>query len=189
MASRERKRPEGFKPKLRSLTLPARPDKQSKMKSHRLARVSEVVRETAAIAILFELKDPRVKNVTVTRAEVSGDLQHAKVFVSVMGTEKEQQLTMHGLKSAAGFIQTRLASQLTTRYVPHVTFVVDEGVKKSVEIARMIREESDRIAADHAANGTSLDSDADADTDADVSDEIEHAEQPGPADGSVERPV
>jgi ribosome-binding factor A len=121
------------------------------MKSHRLARVSEVVRETAANAILFELKDPRVKNVTVTRAEVSGDLQHAKVFVSIMGTEKEQQLTMHGLKSAAGFIQTKLADRLTSRYVPHVTFVLDEGVKKSIEIARIIREERERLAADHPA--------------------------------------
>lgn len=117
------------------------------MKSHRVARVSEVVRETAANAILFELKDPRVKNVTVTRAEVSGDLQHAKVFVSIMGTEKEQQLTMHGLKSAAGFIQTKLADRLTSRYVPHVTFVLDEGVKKSIEIARIIREEHERNAA------------------------------------------
>lgn len=108
-----------------------------------------MVRETAANAILFELKDPRVKNVTVTRAEVSGDLQHAKVFVSIMGTEKEQQLTMHGLKSAAGFIQTKLADRLTSRYVPHVTFVLDEGVKKSIEIARIIREENERNAASH----------------------------------------
>src|SRR5882724_7382125 len=92
--------------------------KRSDMKAHRLARINEVVRETAATAILFELKDPRVKNVTVTRAEVSADLQHAKVYVSVMGTEKEQALTMHGLKSAAGFVQTKVAAQLTTRIVP-----------------------------------------------------------------------
>src|SRR5262245_54834412 len=110
------------------------------MKSHRLARISEVVRETAATSILFDIKDPRVKNVTVTRAEVSGDLQHAKVFVSIMGSEREQKLTMHGLKSAAGFIQTKVADKLTTRFVPHITFVVDEGVKKSIEIARLIRE-------------------------------------------------
>jgi ribosome-binding factor A len=118
------------------------------MKSHRLARVSEVVRETAANAILFEIKDPRVKGVTVTRAEVTADLQHAKIFVSVMGSEREQQLTMHGLKSAAGFVQTKLADRLTSRYVPHVTFVLDEGVKKSIEIARIIREENERLAAD-----------------------------------------
>src|SRR5437588_1929518 len=103
------------------------------MKSHRLARVSEIVRETAANTILFELKDPRVKSVTVTRAEVSADLQHAKVFVSVMGSEKEQQLTMYGLQHAAGFVQARLAKKLATRFVPHVTFVVDPGVKKSIE--------------------------------------------------------
>ncbi len=111
------------------------------MKSHRLARVAEVVREVAAEAILFDIKDPRVKNVTVTRAEVSGDLQHAKVFVSLMGTEKEQKLTLYGLESAAGFVQTKLAKRMTTRYIPHVTFVLDEGVKKSIEIARLIREE------------------------------------------------
>ena len=101
------------------------------MKSHRLARVSEVVREVAASTILFEMKDPRVKGVTVTRAEVSADLQHAKVYVSVMGSEKEQQLTMYGLKSAAGFVQTKLADRLTTRFIPHVTFVLDEGVRAS----------------------------------------------------------
>jgi ribosome-binding factor A len=164
------------------------------MKSHRIARVNEVIREAAANAILFEIKDPRVKNVTVTRAEVSGDLQHAKVYVSVMGSEKEQSLTMHGLKSAAGFVQTKVASQLTSRYVPHITFVIDEGVKRSVEIARMIREENERIAADHAANGTApaggdapdaVDDEGD-DTETDETDD--HAEQPGPADGSATRP-
>ncbi|MCS6864203.1 MAG: 30S ribosome-binding factor RbfA [Gemmataceae bacterium] len=134
------------------------------MKSHRLARVSEVIRETAAHAILFELKDPRVKGVTVTRTEVSPDLQHAKIYVSIMGTEKEQQLTMHGLKSAAGFIQTKIADRLTSRYVPHVTFVIDEGVKKSIAISRIIREENERrathnspVPADHA---TAADTDA-----------------------------
>src|SRR5438067_9444820 len=150
------------------------------MKSHRLARVAEVVRETAANAILFELKDPRVKNVTVTRAEVSADLQHAKVYVSVMGSEKEQQLTMHGLRSAAGFVQTKLADRLTSRYVPHVTFVLDEGVKKSIEIARLIREENERNAppADEAAateataatTGEAGDEDDETDTDIDPPD-------------------
>jgi ribosome-binding factor A len=121
------------------------------MKSHRLARVNEIVREVAANTILFELKDPRVKNVTVTRAEVSADLQHGKVYVSVMGSEKEQQLTMHGLKSAAGFVQTKVAERLTTRYVPHITFVLDEGVKKSIEVARLIREAQEQSRAEARA--------------------------------------
>ena len=99
------------------------------------------------------IKDPRVKGVTVTRAEVSADLQHAKVYVSIMGTEKEQSLAMHGLKSAAGFVQTQVAERLTSRYVPHITIVLDEGVKKSIEIARLIREENERLAADARAAG------------------------------------
>ncbi len=135
-----------------------------------------MVRETAANAILFELKDPRVKGVTVTRAEVSADLQHAKIFVSIMGTEKEQQLTMHGLKSAAGYIQTKLADRLTSRYVPHVTFVLDEGVKKSIEIAKIIREENERLAAtrpqgEAAEVGSGQDEEDESDTDIDPPDE------------------
>lgn len=110
------------------------------MKTHRLARVAEVIREVASETILFELRDPRVKSVTVTRAEVSGDLQHAKVYVSVMGTTKEQELCMHGLRHAAGFLQSKLATQLQTRFTPVIKFVLDEGVKKSIEISRLINE-------------------------------------------------
>jgi ribosome-binding factor A len=147
------------------------------MKSHRLARVNEVVREVAANTILFELKDPRVKNVTVTRAEVSADLQHAKVFVSVMGSEKEQQLTMHGLKSSAGYVQTKVAERLTTRYVPHVTFVLDEGVKKSIEVARLIREAQEQSRADAEARAA-----AEA-----AAGPPESADQPDAADGPAGR--
>src|SRR5215510_4429281 len=110
------------------------------MKTHRLARVAEAIREVASETILFELRDPRVKNVTVTRAEVSGDLQHAKVYVSIMGTEQEQQLCMHGLRHAAGFVQGKLAKRLETRFTPVITFVLDKGVKNSIEMTRLINE-------------------------------------------------
>src|SRR3954464_1570014 len=99
------------------------------MKPHRLERVAEVIREVASHTILFELRDPRVKQVTVTRAEVSGDLQHAKIYVSVMGAPREQQLTLRGLKHAAGFVQSKLAQRLQTRFTPVVQFVLDQGVK------------------------------------------------------------
>ena len=110
------------------------------MKAHRLERVAEVVREVASETILFELRDPRVKGVTVTRAEVSGDLQHAKVYVSVMGTASEQKLCMHGLRHAAGFIQSKLAGRLQTRFTPLIHFVLDQGVKNSIEVTRLINE-------------------------------------------------
>jgi ribosome-binding factor A len=110
------------------------------MKAHRLERVAEAVREVASETILFELRDPRVKLVTVTRAEVSGDLQHAKIYVSVMGTPKEQQLTLRGLQHAAGFVQSKLAKRLQTRFTPVVQFVLDQGVKNSIEMSRLIKE-------------------------------------------------
>src|SRR4051812_38118189 len=110
------------------------------MKSHRMARVSEAIREVASETILYEMRDPRVKLVTVTRAEVSGDLQHAKIYVSVMGSEQEQKLTMHGLRHAAGFIQSKLARRLQTRFTPVIQFVLDQGVKHSIEMTRLINE-------------------------------------------------
>jgi ribosome-binding factor A len=110
------------------------------MKTHRVARVAEVIREVAAETVLFEVSDPRVKNVTVTRAEVSADLQHAKIYVSIMGTASEQKLCMYGLRHATGFVQSKLGSRLKTRFTPIITFVLDEGVKKSIELTRLINE-------------------------------------------------
>ena len=136
------------------------------MKHHRLARVAEAIREAASEAILFQIKDPRVKFTTVTRAEVSADLQHAKVYVSVMGSERDRNLTLHGLKSAAGFIQSKVADRMKSRYVPILEFVLDEGVRNSMEVARLLAEE-------RARDQSSVNSDQSSVTD-----------QPGAADGA-----
>src|SRR5262249_54845666 len=110
------------------------------MKPYRLARIAEVIREVASETILFELRDPRVKGVTVTRAEVSADLQHGKVYVSLMGSPTEQNLCLHALRHAAGFVQSKLADRLNTRFTPTIQFVVDKGVKNSIEVSRLIKE-------------------------------------------------
>ena len=110
------------------------------MKTHRVARIAEAVREVASETILYEMSDPRIKMVTVIRAEVSGDLQHAKIFVSIMGSEAEQKMTLRGLQHAAGFVQARLAKRLQTRFTPVLTFVLDKGVKNSIELSRLIND-------------------------------------------------
>ena len=110
------------------------------MTSRRAQKVAEAIREVVSMAILTELKDPRVKDVTVTFVEVSTDLRHAKVHVSVMGDEKQQQLTLRGLQSAAGFLQAKIAAQLEMRYTPRLNFLLDQGVKRSIEIAQILRE-------------------------------------------------
>jgi ribosome-binding factor A len=110
------------------------------MKTHRVARIAEVIREVASETILFKMSDPRISMVTVLRAEVSGDLQHAKIYVSVMGDEEHQKETLYALNGAAGFVQSQLADRMKTRFLPVLTFVLDQGIKKSLEISKLIQE-------------------------------------------------
>ena len=110
------------------------------MSSRRVLKVAEAIREVVGMAILTELQDPRVVNVTVTYVEVSPDLRSAKIHVSVMGSESEQQLTLRGLQSATGFLQRRVGDRIDTRYTPKIKFVLDKGVKNSIEVTRILEE-------------------------------------------------
>lgn len=92
------------------------------------------------MAILADLQDPRVHDVTVTFVEVSSDLRHAKVHVSVMGDETRQKLSLRGLQSAAGFLQAKIAEKIEMRYTPRLTFELDQGVKKSIAVAKILHE-------------------------------------------------
>lgn len=114
--------------------------------SHRTQRLAEAIREVVSEAILFEVADPRVRGVTVLRAEVSGDHRGATVHVSVMGSPAERKTAMQGLASAGGFLQSRVANRLQTRFTPVLSFQLDDSVRKSVEMSRLIDEtlEADR---------------------------------------------
>ncbi len=122
------------------------------MPSHRSLRMAEAIREVVATAILFEVADPRVRSVTVLRAEVSGDLRQARVFVSIMGTEPERRRTLEGLNHAAGFLQARVAARLQTRFTPVLSFRLDDSVKKAVELERLIDE---AVASDRKGDASS----------------------------------
>ncbi len=91
------------------------------------------------MAILTDLKDPRVRDVTVTAVEVSPDMRQAKIHVSVMGDDTRQQLSLRGLQNAAGFLQSKVAKRIDTRYTPRLTFMLDLGVKRSLEISRILQ--------------------------------------------------
>ena len=110
------------------------------MASRRAQKAAEAIREVVGMAILAELNDPRIRDVTVTYVEVSGDLRLAKVHVSVMGDETKQQLSLRGLQSAAGFLQSKCAKRINTRYTPKIEFYLDQGVKSSIEISRILKE-------------------------------------------------
>jgi len=98
---------------------------------------SQIAKEISQI-LLYELKDPRKGFVTVTRAVVADDFRSAKVFVSVMGTEKDKKLTMAGLRSAVGFVQAILSKRLRVRHAPEVTFVRDDSVDRTIKLSKLI---------------------------------------------------
>jgi ribosome-binding factor A len=110
------------------------------MSSRRVQKAAAAIRESVSRSILFDMKDPRVKNVTVTQVEVAPDMRTAKVYVSVMGDDTQQNLTLRGLQNAAGFLQSKLSDTIETRYTPRLTFMLDLGVKRSIEISRILQE-------------------------------------------------
>jgi ribosome-binding factor A len=110
------------------------------MTSRRLLKAAEAIREVVSMAILTQLKDPRVRDVTVTHVEVTPDMRQAKVHVSVMGSEAKQKLALHGLQRSAGFLQAKINERIETRYTPRLSFYLDQGVKKLADIARILKE-------------------------------------------------
>jgi ribosome-binding factor A len=126
------------------------------MPSHRSLRIAEAIREVVSSAVLFEVADPRVRAVTVLRCDVSGDLRNATVYVSIMGSSSEQTLAMNGLKSAAGFLQSRVAARLQTRFTPALSFKLDDSVKKSIQMSQLIDE---ALASDRRGEPSNLESD------------------------------
>jgi ribosome-binding factor A len=110
------------------------------MSAGRMRRVDEAVREVLSRAITQELKDPRVGFVTVTAVETSPDLRHARVFVSVLGDEGRRERSLDGLRSAHGFLQRRVADQLTLKHTPTLDFLYDDSVDRSLRIQELLEE-------------------------------------------------
>ncbi|MBQ9456282.1 MAG: 30S ribosome-binding factor RbfA [Thermoguttaceae bacterium] len=110
------------------------------MPSRRVLKAAEAIREVVGMSILRDIQDPRVRGVTITYVEVSGDMQQAKIHVSIMGNEAKQNLCLKGLQNAAGFFQRKIADRIQTRYTPRVTFVLDQGVKKSILVSKLLKE-------------------------------------------------
>jgi ribosome-binding factor A len=108
--------------------------------TRRLLKAAEAVREVVSMAILTQVRDPRVKDVTVTGVEMDPDMRAATVHVSVMGSPAKEELALKGLASSAGFLQAQVADRIETRYTPRLKFKLDSGVKRSIEIARVLSE-------------------------------------------------
>ena len=104
-------------------------------------RVAAAIREEVANFLAEGVKDPRVTAlVTVTGVEMTRDLRHAKVFVSIMGEDSQRASTIEGLTSVQGFLRSRLARSLSLRVAPEVQFVMDESVARAARIETLLNQ-------------------------------------------------
>ena len=110
------------------------------MSNNRVRRLGELLKEEISKIIRREVKDPRIGFVSITDVEVSGDLRHAKVFVSVYGEEKEKKDTMEGLRKANGFIRKLVGERITTYHTPEIIFRYDDSIEHGVYISKLIDE-------------------------------------------------
>jgi len=112
-----------------------------------MRRVNESVRAVIAEGVAG-LKDPRIGLVTVTGVVVSPDLGEARVFVSVLGSERKRAATLRGLESARGVLQAKINRELTLRRTPTLTFAYDESVERGVRMTKLIDELASELPAD-----------------------------------------
>ena len=110
------------------------------MPTRRQEKVSRTIRNTVSEVIQNELSDPRVQGlVSITRVDTSPDLRNARVYLSMLGVgEKQQELSLQGIRHARGYIQSRLASRLTMKSCPTLSFFLDDSLKKGFEITQLI---------------------------------------------------
>ena len=162
------------------------------MTTRRIEKANQAVKEVVSLQILHVLRDPRIGHVTVTKAEVAPDFKSAKVYVSVLGDRKKQSLTLHGLESARGHLQSKVADRLQSRNTPILRFVIDSALAKSQETQRILEqlreagelepiEDEDTEAAEEAEGDDAMTDVADAD-------DTETAESGVPAEPEAAEP-
>ncbi len=110
---------------------------------HRQEKLGELIAVELSQLLRTRVKDPRVGFASITRVEVSGDLRHAKVYVSVMGTPEEQAATMQALKHASGFLRHEVAERITLRYMPELIFKLDTSIEEGSRILALIQQIED----------------------------------------------
>jgi ribosome-binding factor A len=129
------------------------------MSSRRRQQVGDLVRDEVSQILTYEMKDPRLGMVSITRVEMSPDLRYATLFASVYGEDEEQHETLQALSGASGYIRRLLAPRIRIRHIPVLTFRLDQSLAHADQIARtlnQIREEDS--ATEQPERGESRDS-------------------------------
>lgn len=105
---------------------------------HRPEKVEQFIKEELSTILQREVRDPRIGFVSVTDVEVSADLRHARIFVSVLGDADAKAATMDGLRSALGYIRRELGQRLQMRYTPDITFKLDESIERGARVNKLL---------------------------------------------------
>ncbi|MCL4516998.1 MAG: 30S ribosome-binding factor RbfA [Firmicutes bacterium] len=125
------------------------------MTTQRIERLKEQLKIEISDIFKKELKDPRVGFVSITDVEVSGDLRHVKVFVSIMGDEESKAQTMEGLERATGFVRTEIGKRIRLRYTPEIRFKMDNSMERGARIFELLNQVKDERAGDASSTGVS----------------------------------
>ena len=110
------------------------------MKQQRMNRIDHEMQRVLGTLISQELKDPRLGFTTVTRVEITQDLHHAKVFVSIIGDRHVAAQTMQALKHAARFLRGELGREIKLRHTPELQFVEDRSTERAINLSKTLRE-------------------------------------------------
>lgn len=108
--------------------------------THRAEKVKEFIKEELSLILQREVRDPRIGFVSVTDVEVSQDLRHARIFVSVLGTDEEKTATMEGLGSAVRYIRRALGQRLQMRFTPELSFRLDDSIERGSRVMKLLGE-------------------------------------------------
>ncbi len=123
--------------------MPRNSHSHSNRRVPRTVRLDEQFREEIGKLLMKGLKDPRVGFVTISRVEITNDLSYAKVYISVLGSDREKASSLIGLRNSSGFIRTYLGKALKIRKIPQLSFVLDESLDHAMHIEEILAELKD----------------------------------------------
>jgi ribosome-binding factor A len=135
------------------------------MPSIKIARLQQLILQRVAIVLSREIADPRLNLVTITRVELTNDLEHCKVFWSTLEEDGARRAVERGLDMARGYIQREVARSMHTRVTPVLTFVFDQSIEGAEELARILREAQLEDRANMIARGEIPDDEGEEDAD------------------------
>lgn len=108
------------------------------MSSRRISRVEEILKHEISEIIQKDLKDPRIGFVTITSLDLSADLKHLKIYLSILGSDEEKRESLKGLSSAKGFIRSEIGKRVRLKFLPEISLEIDKSIDEGMRISELL---------------------------------------------------